>query len=148
MDQTKLISRLKKALAGSLAVLVLGCSSLGYLLYQETEEVATLERHHAVTETQLSDALGECAALKITIDEQSEEIESLESALAAATTVSSNSYGSSTSSSGQTQSVTVYVTKTGSKYHKSGCQYLSQSKIAISLSKAKSSGYSACSRCY
>lgn len=31
---------------------------------------------------------------------------------------------------------TVYVTNTGAKYHKSGCGYLSQSKIAISLSSA------------
>ena len=30
---------------------------------------------------------------------------------------------------------TVYVTKTGSKYHNDGCRYLSQSKISIDLSK-------------
>jgi len=44
-------------------------------------------------------------------------------------------------------SVTVYVTNTGSKYHRSGCRYLSQSKIAISLSQAKAQGYTACSVC-
>lgn len=43
---------------------------------------------------------------------------------------------------------TVYITKTGSKYHRSGCSYLSKSKIAISLSEAKAQGYTACSRCY
>lgn len=42
----------------------------------------------------------------------------------------------------------VYVTRTGSKYHKAGCQYLRQSEIAIDLSDAKSQGYSACSRCW
>lgn len=46
------------------------------------------------------------------------------------------------------QSVTVYVTKTGSKYHKSGCQYLRQSCIAKSLSNATSQGYTPCSKCY
>jgi hypothetical protein len=43
--------------------------------------------------------------------------------------------------------VTVYVTKTGEKYHLGSCSYLRQSKIAISLSDAKSQGYGACSRC-
>lgn len=41
---------------------------------------------------------------------------------------------------------TVYITDTGSKYHKSGCRYLRKSKIAISLTDAKKS-YDACSVC-
>lgn len=45
------------------------------------------------------------------------------------------------------QSVTVYVTKTGEKYHKSGCQYLRKSKIAIDLDDAIAEGYTACSKC-
>ncbi len=49
-------------------------------------------------------------------------------------------------SSSAKSSVTVYVTKTGEKYHKEGCNYL-KSKIAISLSDAKELGYDACSRC-
>lgn len=58
-------------------------------------------------------------------------------------------YSSSSSpSTSQSYSVTVYVTKTGSKYHRSTCSYLRQSKIAISLDSAKSQGYTACSRCY
>lgn len=44
-------------------------------------------------------------------------------------------------------SVTVYVTKTGEKYHKSGCQYLRKSKIAIDLDDAIAEGYTACSKC-
>lgn len=43
---------------------------------------------------------------------------------------------------------TVYVTNTGSKYHRYGCQYLSQSCIAIDLSDAEAQGYTACSRCW
>lgn len=46
------------------------------------------------------------------------------------------------------QSITVYITKTGNKYHKLGCQYLRQSKIAISLNDAKAKGYTACSKCW
>lgn len=51
-------------------------------------------------------------------------------------------------SGGETKSQTVYITKTGSKYHRSGCQYLKKSKISISLSDAKAKGYTACSKCY
>jgi hypothetical protein len=42
---------------------------------------------------------------------------------------------------------TVYITRTGEKYHRSGCRYLSQSKIAISLADAKARGYTPCSVC-
>lgn len=42
--------------------------------------------------------------------------------------------------------ITVYVTKTGSKYHSSGCRYLSKSKISISLKSAKQN-YTPCSVC-
>ncbi len=41
---------------------------------------------------------------------------------------------------------TVYITKTGSKYHSSGCRFLSKSKIPISLEEAKAR-YSPCSVC-
>lgn len=44
-------------------------------------------------------------------------------------------------------SITVYVTKTGEKYHRDGCRYLSQSKIQISLKDAKARGYDPCSVC-
>ena len=54
------------------------------------------------------------------------------------------------SSSQQTspQSQTVYITNTGEKYHRLGCQYLRQSCISISLNDAKRQGYTACSRCW
>lgn len=45
------------------------------------------------------------------------------------------------------KSQTVYITRTGKKYHRSGCRYLSRSCNSISLSSAKSNGYSACSVC-
>jgi competence protein ComEC len=43
-------------------------------------------------------------------------------------------------------SQTVYVTETGTKYHLSGCRYLSNSSISISLSEARTK-YSPCSVC-
>jgi micrococcal nuclease len=42
---------------------------------------------------------------------------------------------------------TVYITKTGAKYHTSICRYLSKSKIAIDLADAIARGYTACSVC-
>ena len=62
--------------------------------------------------------------------------------------VSGSSSSSRASSASAPKSQTVYVTNTGSKYHRAGCQYLRKSKIPISLSDAKAQGYSACSRCY
>lgn len=41
---------------------------------------------------------------------------------------------------------TVYITRTGAKYHRSNCRYLKYSKIPVSLEKAKQS-YSPCSVC-
>jgi endonuclease YncB( thermonuclease family) len=41
---------------------------------------------------------------------------------------------------------TVYVTRTGSKYHRSSCQYLRRSRIPISLKDARQS-YEPCSVC-
>src|SRR3989442_3238378 len=42
---------------------------------------------------------------------------------------------------------TVYVTRTGKKYHGPNCPYLSRSKIPVSLKEARQQGYTACSRC-
>jgi competence protein ComEC len=42
---------------------------------------------------------------------------------------------------------TVYITNTGTKYHRDGCHYLSQSKIAVTCSYAVSHGYTPCSVC-
>lgn len=43
--------------------------------------------------------------------------------------------------------IIVYITKTGSKYHRAGCRYLSKSSIPISLEDAKARGYGPCSAC-
>lgn len=48
---------------------------------------------------------------------------------------------------GEKKEITVYVTATGEKYHKDGCRYLKKSKIPMSLSEAKESGYEPCSVC-
>jgi competence protein ComEC len=47
----------------------------------------------------------------------------------------------------QTKEQTVYITKTGKKYHRGTCRYLSRSKIPVSLKDAQSNGYTPCSVC-
>lgn len=42
---------------------------------------------------------------------------------------------------------TVYITETGSKYHRAVCSFLSDSKIPINLEEAKEQGYEPCSKC-
>jgi hypothetical protein len=42
---------------------------------------------------------------------------------------------------------TVYVTRTGKKYHRDSCRYLAASKIPIGLKDAKAKGYMACKVC-
>ena len=42
----------------------------------------------------------------------------------------------------------VYVTRTGSKYHSAGCQYLKKSCIEKDLTDAQNQGYTPCSKCW
>lgn len=51
------------------------------------------------------------------------------------------------SNASQKNSYTVYITRTGSKYHRAGCRYLRQSQIAIDRNAAINQGYDACSVC-
>lgn len=46
-----------------------------------------------------------------------------------------------------TKESVVYVTKTGKKYHRSGCSSLAKSKIEISKSDAIAEGYEPCKKC-
>lgn len=41
----------------------------------------------------------------------------------------------------------VYITETGSKYHRGGCRSLRKSKIRITLKEAKNQGYTPCKIC-
>jgi len=46
-----------------------------------------------------------------------------------------------------TETVTVYVTRTGKKYHRGYCSNLRSSRIPVSLRDAKARRYGPCSRC-
>lgn len=42
---------------------------------------------------------------------------------------------------------TVYITETGTKYHRENCKFLAKSKIAIERADAIKKGYKACTVC-
>lgn len=44
-------------------------------------------------------------------------------------------------------SQTVYVTKSGRKYHNYDCRYINNSSVAVSIEEAVSHGYTACKVC-
>lgn len=52
-----------------------------------------------------------------------------------------------TPSTGQNNTLTVYKTESGSKYHLDGCSSLSKSKISVSLKDAKAQNLGPCSKC-
>lgn len=51
-----------------------------------------------------------------------------------------------TQQDGTQDEVTVYITRTGKKYHRATCRYVSHSKIPISLTEARQN-YAPCSVC-
>lgn len=78
------------------------------------------------------------------LDDLQSEIEILEEEI-------SNSYGlgydTEISDSRHIQDP-VYITRSGAKFHKSWCPYLTESKTPISRDEAEADGYTACSRCH
>jgi len=81
-----------------------------------------------------------------------EEIWTMATTYASTGTTSSQSSSISSSSAPvpvqqQSNDYTVYITRTGSKYHSYGCSYLRSSCIPIARSKAIARGYGPCSRC-
>ena len=65
----------------------------------------------------------------------------------AVNTTASTANGKSTYSTKATKNYTVYITKTGAKYHAKGCRYLKQSSSAIKKNSAVSQGYTPCKVC-
>lgn len=56
-------------------------------------------------------------------------------------------FARSETASVQPKNETVYITRTGKKFHRDGCRSLSRSKIPIKRADAIASGYGACKVC-
>lgn len=117
-------------------------SQVDSLTTQNAEQAAELTNR----QSQIDSLWARVDAAQQNLDAAYAKIDANQQAVSSRSSASSGS--ASAASAGESNSQTVYITKTGSKYHNSGCQYLRQSKIAISLSDAKAQGYSACSRCF
>lgn len=102
----------------------------------DSESMAKIE---AEKEAERQKAEEEAAAAKAA-EEQAAAAAAEQEAAAAAAAVSGGGGGGG-------DDVTVYITKTGEKFHRDGCQYLKKSQIPISRSNAIAQGYGACSKC-
>lgn len=67
--------------------------------------------------------------------------------VSATTKSAQNKQKANTPSTTTTSSEVVYITKSGKKYHKDGCDSLSKSKIKISKGEAEQKGYEPCKKC-
>ena len=93
--------------------------------------------------------------LQTSLDDANTKISELNAKNTATQNSSSGNNSSSTAvSSSETvqeasasTSYTVYITKTGEKYHRDGCRYLKKSQIAIDKNAAVAQGYTPCSVC-
>ncbi len=95
---------------------------------------------------QISDAEAKIEDYSQTVEGYELEISDLENQIAekqnAVQAETQTSGGSDTAPKAALSSEsTVYVTKTGTKYHRNGCSSLSKSKIAMTLSDAVAKGY-------
>ncbi len=98
----------------------------------------------------IQDLSSKITDLENQLSQKTAEAEQLSSEKSTSSSKNNTSSDDSDASPGQKSGgggATVYITKTGEKYHTGGCSYLKKSKIAISLDEAKADGYSPCSRC-
>ena len=47
----------------------------------------------------------------------------------------------------QPKEQSIYITRTGKRYHRANCRYLARSKFEMSLKEAKQQGYTPCKVC-
>lgn len=148
------VTGLQKALCLLLAALI-AFSVYAYIGYDEARsDNAELTAQVSEVRAELNEVKAELAETERLLEVAKSEAADAESDAAywqtryeqkpTQTTSANNNGGTNTT---QTTQTTVYVTNTGSKYHRWGCQYLWNSSIAVTLSYAKSVGYSPCSRC-
>ena len=130
-------------------------AQLNKTISNNEEQIRQLNEKIANSEKQISDLTNSNTLLSDEnqkLKEEKNELNERISQLQNEATLQTNSAPSvpstsSVSSNNASQEYTVYITKTGKKYHKSGCSYLKQSKSAISINSAKAQGYTPCSRC-
>ena len=99
---------------------------------RDSEQAAEKEAEIADLQTQLNTAKAS------SVKNSSSSTSSEKSSSSSSTAVSSSE---TVQESVPSTSYTVYITKTGEKYHRDGCRYLKKSQIAIDKDAAVAQGY-------
>lgn len=87
------------------------------------------------------------ARLELTLDVEKADQVKTEKEAAAAEAARQAAAAEAEAAAAEANAATVYVTDTGTKYHRAGCQYLKKSQHPMSKSSAQAQGYTPCSRC-
>lgn len=86
-------------------------------------------------------------SLPVSIDDEATSARAAERQAAAEKAAAEKAAAEQAAAQAQQNERTVYITDTGKKYHRDGCQYLRQSQHAISLDNAIAQGYEPCKKC-
>ena len=127
------------------AVLAVGCAVLGFLFWDASDRAGSLLEENdllreqlSVTQSDAKNTAAAAAALQEQVDEMTAQIDELNSRLEQAA-----QSGADVSAAGPM----VYVTPSGSKYHREGCQYIGKRASQMPLADAIEAGYTACAKC-
>ena len=110
----------------------------------EAEEAAALAAEQEEAERKRAEEEAERKAAEEAAKAEAEEKARQEAAAAEA---AAEAQAQAEAQAEDTNGYTVYITKTGEKYHSGGCRYLKKSKIAIDINDARAQGYEPCSVC-
>lgn len=112
-----------------------------------TVHIKLVRDAEAMAEAQAAKEQAAAAAAAAVEEEAAAAAAAAEEEAAAAVAEQEAAAAAAAASAGGGGGDTVYITKTGEKFHRDGCRYLKKSQIAISRSDAVAQGYGACSVC-
>ena len=120
-------------------------SRFGIVVSDENSQIQELNEQAAEKESEIADLQTQLNTAKASsVKNSSSSTSSEKSSSSSSTAVSSSA---TVQESAPSTSYTVYITKTGEKYHRDGCRYLKKSQIAIDKDDAVAQGYTPCSVC-
>lgn len=114
---------------------------------QAAEEAARIEAERQAAEEAARAEAERQAAEEAAAQAEAERIAAEEAARAEAEAQAAREAEEAAQAAAESDSYTVYITKTGEKYHRDGCRHLKKSKIAIDYNDARARGYDPCSVC-
>ena len=113
----------------------------------EEEALAKVEADRKAAEEAAAKAEADRKAAEEAAAQAEAEKKAAEEEAAAAAEAAAEAQAQAEAQAEDTNGYTVYITKTGEKYHSGGCRDLKKSKIAIDITDARAQGYEPCSVC-